>query len=198
MELDLLSTIRFGVFRRLDLDLTVYRNSTVTLRERASLTGRGELHVGPKWPAYCADRTLLAVWDDGTLIVDGKFQLFTGTRVVVDRGARLELGSGYVNCHSAIACFKDIRIGDDVAIAENVVIRDSDNHSIVGSRHEMTQPIVIGNHVWIGMNCNILKGVTIGDGAVIAAGSVVNKDVPANVLAGGVPARVIRERIEWR
>jgi acetyltransferase-like isoleucine patch superfamily enzyme len=54
-----------------------------------------------------------------------------------------------------------------------------------------------GNHVWIGMRAMILKGVTIGDGAVVAAGAVVTRDVPARALVGGVPARVLRNDVEW-
>jgi acetyltransferase-like isoleucine patch superfamily enzyme len=61
----------------------------------------------------------------------------------------------------------------------------------------MTQPIHIGNHVWIGMNVTILKGVQIGDGAIIAAGAVVTRNIPARCLAGGVPARVLKENITW-
>ena len=54
-------------------------------------------------------------------------------------------------------------------------------------------PIVLGKNVWIGSNSTILQGVTIGDGAIIAAGSVVTKDVAANTIVGGVPARFIRD-----
>lgn len=54
-------------------------------------------------------------------------------------------------------------------------------------------PVTIGNDVWIGGNVTILPGVTIGDRAVIAAGAVVTKDIPANTVAGGVPAKVIKE-----
>ena len=58
---------------------------------------------------------------------------------------------------------------------------------------EYAQPIHVGNNVWIGGGVKIMSGVTIGDNTVIAAGSIVTKDIPANVLAGGVPCRVIRE-----
>ena len=61
----------------------------------------------------------------------------------------------------------------------------------------MTQPISIGNHVWIGINVTILKGVKIGDGAIIAAGAVVTRDVPERCLAAGVPARVIKNNVSW-
>ena len=82
-------------------------------------------------------------------------------------------------------------IGDDVTISENVVIRDSDNHEIIRNGFTMDAPIVIGNHVWIGINATILKGVHIGSGSVIAAGSVVTKDVPDYALMAGVPAKQI-------
>lgn len=97
-----------------------------------------------------------------------------------------------------IACFEKIEIGYDVAISENVVIRDSDNHQIVSSNHQMTSPIKIEDHVWIGTNVIILKGVTVGEGSIIAAGSVVTKDIPKNSLAAGIPARVIKSNLEWK
>jgi acetyltransferase-like isoleucine patch superfamily enzyme len=131
------------------------------------------------------------------LVVGGEFAIMTGCRVVVDKGARLELGSGYINHNTSIACFSDIKIGYNVAIADNVIIRDSDNHTIVSGKHPDTMPVKIGDNVWIGMNCIILKGVAIGDGAIVAAGSVVSRDIPPRALAAGAPAKVIRESVEW-
>ena len=60
-----------------------------------------------------------------------------------------------------------------------------------------SKPIVIEDNVWIGVNVLILKGVTIGHGSVIAAGSIVTRDIPCNCLAAGIPAKVIREKISW-
>jgi acetyltransferase-like isoleucine patch superfamily enzyme len=79
-----------------------------------------------------------------------------------------------------------------------VTIWDSDIHSIEGNKRPTTQTVIIGNHVWIGTNVVILKGVNIGNGAVISAGSVVNRDIPSHSLAGGVPAKVIKENISWK
>jgi acetyltransferase-like isoleucine patch superfamily enzyme len=55
----------------------------------------------------------------------------------------------------------------------------------------------IGDHVWIGARAAVLKGVTIGDGAIVAAGAMVTHDVPARALVAGVPARLVREGVEW-
>ena len=62
----------------------------------------------------------------------------------------------------------------------------------------MSAPIKIGNHVWIGQGATILKGVTIGNNSIIAAGAIVTKDIPANCIAAGVPARVIKEDVNWK
>lgn len=68
------------------------------------------------------------------------------------------------------------------------------NHNLLPEKRGNTipKPIIIGKNVWIGANVTILGGVTIGDNSVVAAGSVVNKDVPENTVAAGVPARVIK------
>jgi acetyltransferase-like isoleucine patch superfamily enzyme len=87
-----------------------------------------------------------------------------------------------------------------VVISERVVLRDSDNHSIkdIGDTVSAeSAPIVIGNHVWIGMNVMVLKGVTIGEGAIVAAGSVVIRDVPSHCLVAGVPAKVVKTDVSW-
>ena len=68
----------------------------------------------------------------------------------------------------------------------------------VDGNTRISAPIVIGDHVWIGVNATILKGVRIGSGAVIAAGAVVVRDVAPNSLVGGVPARVLKENVTWR
>jgi len=62
---------------------------------------------------------------------------------------------------------------------------------------ESSKLIVIGNQVWIGSGARILKGVIIGDNAIIAAGSIVTRDIPANCMAAGIPARVVRTNVSW-
>lgn len=127
----------------------------------------------------------------------GNFVTYSGCKIGVSSGAELILGSGYMNHNVSLSCNKRIEIGESVIIAEGVKIRDSDNHVIKGKEGEETKPIIIKDNVWIGMNAVILKGVTIGEGAIIAAGAVVNKDVPPHTLVGGVPAKVIKENVEF-
>ena len=133
----------------------------------------------------------------------GAFDVYARSRINVNTGSKLVLGSGYMNHDCVIDCFDSITIGYNVVISERVVLRDSDNHTIkntvngLSDKTRVTAPIVIEDHVWIGMNVVVLKGVTIGKGAIVAAGSVVNKDVPPHCLVGGVPAKVIKTEVSW-
>lgn len=131
-----------------------------------------------------------------TLRIEGYFQFLTGCTLLVGEGALLQLGSGYMNNQGTLICMKEMRIGHGVFIGPHVVIRDSDEHRI-GFDKPVAALVSIGDHVWIGDGAKILKGVNIGEGAVIAAGAVVTRDVPAHTLVGGVPARIIREKVQW-
>lgn len=141
---------------------------------------------------------VLKMQKNAEINVADDFIIYPGHHIVVMENAQLNLGSGYINRNARIHCFRKITIGNNVSISENVTIWDTDSHTIIGKEDQMTQPVTIGNHVWIGNNVTLLKGVSIGDGAIIAAGSVVAKDVPAGCLAGGVPAKVLKENVEWK
>lgn len=111
--------------------------------------------------------------------------------------ARIIIGDKtFLNVRTEIRCMESVSIGKECAISYDVSIMDTDYHSI--NNQSVSKPISIGNHVWIGCRAIILKGVTIGEGAVIAAGSLVNCDVPAFSLVGGVPAKVIKYNVTWK
>lgn len=116
-------------------------------------------------------------------------------QITSTNGANLIIGDNvYVNAGVGIAANKEIVIGDNVKIGPRTSIFDSNYHRMDSTdKGELSKSITIGNNVWIGADCTILPGVTIGDNSVIAAKSTVNRNVPTNVLAGGSPAKVIRE-----
>ena len=115
-----------------------------------------------------------------------------------DYGKNISVGDNvFINSG---CCFQDqggIEIGNNVLIGQQVVIATL-NHELTPSRRANLLParVKIGNNVWIGAHATILAGVTIGDNSVVAAGAVINKDVPANVVVAGVPAKVIKNIAE--
>ena len=112
----------------------------------------------------------------------------------VKKGGRIEIGRDvFINTNVNITSLSAVVIGNRTKIANNTVIVDHDHDYRNQNLTYVTAPVRIGSDVWIGANSVILKGVTIGDGAVIAAGAVVTCDIPHHVLAGGVPAAVIKE-----
>ncbi|CAM3309947.1 MULTISPECIES: sugar O-acetyltransferase [Saccharibacillus] len=115
----------------------------------------------------------------------------------VDYGSNIHVGENfYANFDCTILDVCEVRIGDNCMLAPGVSLYTATHpidpyERIAGP--ELGKPITIGHNVWIGGRAVINPGVTIGDNAVIASGAVVTKDVPANVIVGGNPARVIRE-----
>lgn len=114
------------------------------------------------------------------------------------KNAVLHIGN-YVSFgnRTQLHCGNYIEIGDNTIISWDCCIMDRDYH-VFNSDYEKTRPVIIGKHVRIGCHVIVLKGVHIGDGAVIAAGSVVINDVPPQCLVGGNPARIIKEHINWK
>lgn len=159
---------------------------------------RGNLFFNEKMRCNEPFFGMLELGVNSLINVENTFVIHSGAHIIILENAKLHLGSGYINRNVKIRCFKEVTIGEHVAISENVTIWDSDAHAVIGNESEMTQPIKIGNHVWIGTNATILKGVVLGDGCIVAAGSVVTKSFPAKSLIGGVPAKLIRENVEWK
>ena len=114
-----------------------------------------------------------------------------------DYGYNIELGENfYSNYNLVILDAAKVTFGDNVFIAPNCSFYTAGHPLDVEQRNkglEYAYPISIGNNVWIGGGVTVLPGVTIGNNTTIGAGSVVTKDVPANVLAAGNPCRIIRE-----
>lgn len=142
------------------------------------------------------------------LSIGGSSMVMT-TIVLETTNALLQIGSRtFIGGHGIFSIASEIVVGDDVMLAWGCTVTDHDSHSLrfseratdvvdyLGGRKNWnvvdTKRTVIGDKVWIGFNSSVLKGVTIGEGSVIAANSNVTKDVPPWSLVGGNPARVIR------
>jgi maltose O-acetyltransferase len=145
----------------------------------------------------------------GTIALDGRvcFGVFPSPLFLTTYGylearnpsAKISIGAGTQinNNFCAIAEHSEILIGKDCLIGLNVEIIDSDFHGLHPAQRgtslaEWTRPVHIGDNVFIGSHSKILKGVSIGDDAIVAAGSVVSIDVPSRWIAGGNPAKLLK------
>ena len=105
--------------------------------------------------------------------------------------AKLCIGNNCGFSGTVIGCFKDIKIGNNVRCGANSLITDSDWHND-DYRSGACKSIIIEDNVWIGEGAKIMKGVHIGKNSVIGAGSIVTSDIPANVIAAGIPCKVVK------
>lgn len=115
-----------------------------------------------------------------------------------NQDAVIEIGSRTtISNNVALIAMQSIRIGSDCLLGDSIAIYDCDFHEIAPDRRRhgtgTVKPVVIGNNVWLGSRVIVLRGVTIGDNSVVGAGSVVTRTVPANTVAAGVPAKVVRK-----
>jgi acetyltransferase-like isoleucine patch superfamily enzyme len=141
-------------------------------------------------------------------LVIGEGSIFQGTIASDRAGSCVSIGSHTFVGNTNIVTAERVEIGDDVLISWGCTIVDHDSHALEWTVRQSdvrdfykgeknwagvnVRPVKICNKVWMGFNVIVLKGVTIGEGAVVAAGSVVTRDVPAFTLVAGNPARVIR------
>lgn len=120
----------------------------------------------------------------------------------VQKGAELKIGNKVGMSHTAISVVERVEIGDNVLIGTNCMIADTDFHPLDADirrerPNDLTEtksaPIIIEKDVFIGARSIILKGVTIGEGSIVGAGSVVTKDIPSGEIWGGNPAKFIKK-----
>lgn len=143
----------------------------------------------------------------GSKIIIGRYCIFNSSswfnyrglnhRCILQTGqptAKIIIGNHCGFSGNSIVSDCSVTIGDHTILGANAQIGDRDGHSNIYA--SSPRPIKIGSNVWIGMNATIMKGVTIGDYAIVAAGSIVNKDIPEKAIVGGVPAKIIKYRTD--
>jgi acetyltransferase-like isoleucine patch superfamily enzyme len=173
--------------------LVFWNNAWAVLRARWYL--RRATRLGAK--ARLWGNPAISNW--GELIIGERLRLVSTvatTELVAAYGGRLEIGSGvFINYGCSISANQLIRIGDNCSIGPYTIMMDNDFHRLEPERRNErpdSAPIVLEENVWLGARVIVLKGVTIGTGSVVGAGSVVVKDIPPRCLAAGMPAKVIR------
>lgn len=194
---NLLKSILYS--KRYGRRIIIKNKSKLYIDKTAKINIGGTLEIGKIWPHTAYKTTSFVVEKNASFINKNYLEVISGSYIKVSEGAHLEIGGGVINQNANIQCYHSIIMGEDMAISENVTIRDTDNHFIIqdGKKHNNTAPIRIGNHVWIGLGVTILKGVSIGDNVIIAANSLVTHDIPSNSLAAGSPARVVKTNVTW-
>ncbi|MBQ8001824.1 MAG: acyltransferase [Clostridia bacterium] len=156
-----------------------------------------------KWKFKKAGKLLRM--EKGVRVMKNNGTVTLGDRVFLHRyvklsayGGNIEIGNNsYIGDRTEIHAGESVKIGNGVNIAWDCNILDRDYHAFE-SEVEVVKPVVIEDNVWIGCRSIILKGVTIGEGAVVAAGSIVTRDVPAKCLVAGNPAKVVKENVVWK
>lgn len=196
-------SLLFNIMKGKVLLFTPY--CSVVISKSAKLHISAVIVVGKKihFP-YSKLETRLLLLQNSELKIDGAFSFGYGSDIEVFEHAKLIIGgkkftSSYTNINCTIICGEKIEIGYDVVIGRNVTIRDTNGgHYINRPNYKNTKPVKIGNKVWIASDCTIMPGVTIGDGAVIGAHTLVLHDVPPYTLVAGNPQKIIQHNVLWK
>ena len=144
--------------------------------------------------------TLLLLEDNAVLRLKGRASIMSGADIQLFKNSEVEIGEGTaINSGFQLVCAERIVLGNDVHIGRDVWIRDNNGeHYIIQPGYTWKAPVVIGDHCWLGSNVSVMKGVTIGEGTVVSANSVVTHSLPAHCIAAGNPAEVVSTDIVWR
>lgn len=192
--------------------LAFFLNKIIPLKMRfRDILSHGENNI------FCGSANILSI-DKSVQIKLGKESTFFCKFILEKPNAVIQIGDNVYIGASNIYCASNIFIGNNVLISWGVKIYDHNSHSLtpedrihdirlagnnVRNGHSLTlnknwnnvatEPIYIMDNVWIGMDATILKGITIGENSIIAAGSIVTKDVEPNTIVGGNPATIIKK-----
>lgn len=198
----------FQMFRNIRWSLSPAVYGKVTFRSHCAVDIRKDAHIfvkkgatlnfGDKKNIKSKLETRLFLDRDARLNIEGNRNIMYDSDIQVFEGASLTFGYGRCNSGLKIVCSDSIIIGNNVNIGRDVWIRDNNGgHHIIQTGYTDKAPVIINDNVWVGSNVVIMKGVTIGEGAVIAANSTVTSNIPPHTMASGNPAKVISENIIW-
>lgn len=177
-----------------------YRHSVINIGEGSQvILHDGHFVVNAAKPSGSAAEAYLLLRKNAVLEIQSRCNLCYKATIEIHDNARVEIGSAYINSDAVILAGKHIKLGEGCLISRMVFIYDADHHDFLDEEGNVVNPpreVLIGNHVWIGLKTTILRGSRIGDGAVVAAESLVGGKVKAGTMAAGNPARSYAE-VRW-
>jgi acetyltransferase-like isoleucine patch superfamily enzyme len=159
----------------------------------ARLRLRGAAHMGRRVTLYGRPHIVT----QGRMTIGDRVRLVStvaALELVALRGGHLEIGNNvFINYGSSLVSSAHVKVGADCLIGTHVMVMDCDFHRVEDKAWDTSgSPVVLEERVWLANRSIVLKGVTIGHDAVVAAGSVVTRDVPPRTLVAGSPARIVR------
>jgi acetyltransferase-like isoleucine patch superfamily enzyme len=189
-------------FRR---NTVIYNNARVIIRKKTYLSINSNAYIelydsllilGGKSYSKSNPYFYMDKWTK--LVIKGQVTIHEAVFIQISHSGILELKGGSIGKGTKIVCTSHISIGKNCYIAGDVIINDHDEYYLEEKDYYASLPITINDNVWIGYSATILKGVTIGEGAVITANTVVAEDVPPYSIVRGNPAQVIGKNVKWR
>jgi acetyltransferase-like isoleucine patch superfamily enzyme len=198
-QLFISSTMRYRIKLFLQFLATQWFNLRETVRGNTVLAHKviGCVRLGHR--VHISEQVRLISERGGSIDIGDNCKVGTMS-ILEDRGGFIRIGERTaINSFSVLYGHGGLTIGDDCIFATGLICvpaehNFSDPNVPVKNQGQSMKGITIGNGVWLGARVTVLDGVTIGDGAIVGAGAVVTQDIPANSIAVGVPARVIRQR----
>lgn len=144
-----------------------------------------------------------SIWEvSGTVVFKGKCNIGHGSKISVGNSGKLILGENFViTAETSIVSFSEIQFGNNCLLSWDILVMDTDSHKLKDESGKIINkptPIIIGDNIWIGCRCLILKGTIIPSNCVIGANSIVNKPLEKrNCLYVGSPCKMVKENISW-
>lgn len=154
--------------------------------------------------AVLSDMVIIMRGSNHSLIIGERCHIKGGNFYFEDEFCTIQIGKGTTveSAHFAVTePNKSIIIGEDCMFSYGIEFRTGDSHSIIDletkKRINYAKDIIIGDHVWIGAKAIILKGVTIGNNSIVGINSIVSSNIPVNTIAAGIPAKIVKENVDW-
>lgn len=200
----------FGVCGALKMKFPVFVGGGVTVGKIAPNTitfespiKTGMIHIGMGGVSDMPyNHGYIRIDDEASVVFSGKTMIGRGCDILIGKKSKVFFGKNFsAGNNFYISSNASVVFGDDVLLGWNISVRDSDGHCLIenGMEKSNKKEITVGNHVWIGSDTTIFKGVSIQDNSVVASHAVVTKAFrKSNILIGGFPASIIKENIDWK